>query len=88
MFSLPIMEPSLSYTNVKIITIPIGSFINDWIFESDLMIKLTITITTTIMIKIMIMMMIMMIKVPQRASVRFTLCWQWTPTKITQGMNT
>ena len=28
-FSLPIMEPSLSFTNAKIITIPTPSFIND-----------------------------------------------------------
>ena len=28
-FSLPIMEPSLSFTDVKIITIPTPSFIND-----------------------------------------------------------
>ena len=30
MFSLPIMEPSLSFTNVKIITIPTTSFVNDF----------------------------------------------------------
>ena len=30
MFSFPIMEPSLSFTNVKIITIPTISFINDF----------------------------------------------------------
>ena len=30
--SLPVMEPSLSFTNVKIITIPTTSFVND--FES------------------------------------------------------
>ena len=29
MFSLPIMEPSLSFTNVKIIAIPRTSFITD-----------------------------------------------------------
>ena len=29
MFSLAIMEPSLSFTNVKIITIPTTSFVND-----------------------------------------------------------
>ena len=30
MFSLPSMEPSLSFTNVKIITIPTTSFVNDF----------------------------------------------------------
>ena len=30
MFSLPIMRPSLSFTNVKIITTPTTSFINDF----------------------------------------------------------
>ena len=30
MFSLPILEPSLSFTNVKIITIPTISFVNDF----------------------------------------------------------
>ena len=30
MFSLPIMEPSLSFTNVKIITISTTSFVNDF----------------------------------------------------------
>ena len=30
MFSLPITEPSLSFTNVKIITIPRTSFITDF----------------------------------------------------------
>ena len=29
MFSLPVMEPSLSFTNVKIITIPTTSFVKD-----------------------------------------------------------
>ena len=30
MFSLPIMEPSLSFTNVNIIIIPTTSFVNDF----------------------------------------------------------
>ena len=30
MFSFPIMEPSFSFTNVKIITFPTISFINDF----------------------------------------------------------
>ena len=30
MFSLPVMEPSLSFTNVNIITIPTASFVNDF----------------------------------------------------------
>ena len=30
MFSLAITEPSLSFTNVKIITIPTTSFVNDF----------------------------------------------------------
>ena len=30
MFSLAIMEPSLSFTNVKVITIPTTSFVNDF----------------------------------------------------------
>ena len=30
MFSLSSMEPSLSFTNVKIITIPTTSFVNDF----------------------------------------------------------
>ena len=30
MFSLPSMEPSLSFTNLKIITIPTTSFVNDF----------------------------------------------------------
>ena len=30
MFSLPIMEVSLSFTNVKIITIPTTSFLSDF----------------------------------------------------------
>ena len=30
MFSLPIMEPSMGFTNVKIITIPTTSFVNDF----------------------------------------------------------
>ena len=30
MFSLTVMEPSLSFTNVNIITIPTASFINDF----------------------------------------------------------
>ena len=30
MFSLPIMEPSLSFTNVKIVMIPTTSFVNDF----------------------------------------------------------
>ena len=29
-FSLAIMEPSLSFTNVNIITIPTASFVNDF----------------------------------------------------------
>ena len=72
------MEPSLSYTNVKIITIlnkkPYKRLdlserfnYNDNDNDNDKM--------------IMIMIMTMMIKVPQRASERFTLCWHGTPTK-------
>ena len=30
MFSLTVMEPSLSFTNVNIITIPTTSFVNDF----------------------------------------------------------
>ena len=30
MFSLAIMEPSLSFTNVNVITIPTTSFVNDF----------------------------------------------------------
>ena len=30
MFSFPVKEPSLNFTNVKIITIPTISFINDF----------------------------------------------------------
>ena len=30
MFSLPIMEPSISFTNVKFITIPTTCFVNDF----------------------------------------------------------
>ena len=30
MFSLTVMEPSLSFNNVKVITIPTTSFVNDF----------------------------------------------------------
>ena len=38
MFSLPIMEPSLGFTNVKVITVPTAIKLCKllWIFESDL----------------------------------------------------
>ena len=41
MFSLAIMEPSLSFTNVKIIAIPTTSFVND--FRSLRAIKAVLT---------------------------------------------